>query len=129
MPSVVEDEIHERLRLYLAGDIALDDFTDWFIPVMWEIQEGEDLILKDLVGTIDLYLIESGMGHRSEAELKAALTPLVPLRPRPKGQSRNTVESFRMTIDPHIRTVTSAIRGQASSSQAPVRRPHAGVFV
>lgn len=67
-----ELEIHNQLVRYLADEISLDEFRDWFDQTTWDL----DLSKNALAAEIELRLAEYSSGHRDEAELRKLLRPL-----------------------------------------------------
>ena len=77
MQPSFEQTIQERLDPYLRGEIPLGDFTSWFVPATWDIEQTGDERLRDLSNEIYLRLAEYANGHWTEAELKNRLRPLI----------------------------------------------------
>lgn len=63
-------EIRDKLAAYLAEEITLQEFEEWFFPFTWGLDTA-------LVSDIKLPLYEFSSDHRIEEELRAALMPLV----------------------------------------------------
>jgi hypothetical protein len=70
-----ELEIRSQLASYLAGDMTLSAFSDWFVEKTWGEETSESF--SDLVSEIELVLAEFTSGHRSEEEVKNLLRPHV----------------------------------------------------
>ncbi|MEK9136781.1 MAG: hypothetical protein AAB393_06620 [Bacteroidota bacterium] len=69
------NEIREKLAKYLAEDLSLPDFEDWFVQNSWNVHQGNDLEARNLVQAIDLRLSEFSSGHLSEEGLRKELAP------------------------------------------------------
>lgn len=67
--------IREKLAKYLAGEISLSTFQEWFVPRAWNI-EKRDPAAVELAHEIDLRLAEFSNGDWTEEELKSKLRPL-----------------------------------------------------
>ena len=69
MQHPLELEIRDRLSAYLAGEISLHDFEDWFFPKTWDVDQLSEPALLDLVYHIKLDWAEFTNGDWSEKEL------------------------------------------------------------
>ena len=76
MQHSLEFEIRDHLLAYLAGEISLRDFEDWFFPKTWEVDKFGDTALLDLVYQIKLDWAEFSNGDWSEEELRSMLKSL-----------------------------------------------------
>lgn len=74
---MLASEIRQRLSRYLAQELSLTQFEEWFIPVAWEVSRSDEPDAVDLAGTIKLKLAEFTSGHWTEDELRGQLIPLV----------------------------------------------------
>ncbi len=81
MPTALEVEIRRQLARYIAGELPLMQFAEWFIPVLWTAAEGSEPATAELAAHIDLLLIEHSNGDRTEEELRGLLGPLIAERP------------------------------------------------
>jgi hypothetical protein len=72
MLSQLELEIQQHIIQYLSGVASLSDFEDWFVPVLWDIDE-EDARTRELAGTIHILLSEFSHGVRSIENLRQGL--------------------------------------------------------
>lgn len=88
--KVLDLAIREQVAKYLAGQIPLSAFQDWFIPKAWNIDKGGDPLVADLVHGIELRLAEYSSEHWTEDELKRRLQPFL------------THYSIRMAAGPHM---------------------------
>ena len=68
--KVLDLAIREQVARYLAGEISLSAFQDWFIPQAWNIDKRADRFIAELVHGIELKLAEYSSGHWAEDELK-----------------------------------------------------------
>ena len=78
MFSVDAQEIRDWLARYVAREISLQDFEDWFVPATWDVHRGNDSVAVALVGEIKLRLAEFSGGGWKEEELRELLQPLAP---------------------------------------------------
>ena len=92
MKSSLNDEIRERLRRYLTGEIALQEFEDWFTANTWNIHQVGDPATMDLAYEIDLRLPEHTNGDGTEDDLKLVLR---------EGEPTQTTSSGRAFGFPH----------------------------
>lgn len=77
MQNSIIREIRERLGEYIAGQVNLREFEDWFIPRSWNIEKAGSSDAEKLAGEIELRLAELSDGHWTEDEMKDLLRPLV----------------------------------------------------
>lgn len=75
--AALDEEIREQLSRFLAGDIDLRAFRDWFVPFAWNIEKRANAGTAEVVHQIDLVLSEFEHGDWSEAEMRDHLVPLV----------------------------------------------------
>ncbi len=69
-------EIRKKISLYLANQISLDEFEDWFVAGSWNFQKGTPA-LQELVSEVELLLAEFSNSHLSEKSLRNQLLPFV----------------------------------------------------
>lgn len=74
---MLSSDIRSRLSSYLAREMSLEQFEEWFIPATWQVHTSGDLDAVELAGTIKLRLAEFTNGHWTEDELREQLIPLV----------------------------------------------------
>ncbi len=77
MNPSLDHEIRDKLGSYLLGEFSLEDFKDWFVPVSWDVDHGNNQAAIKMVYEIELRLAEYSDGYWSEDELKNLLRPLV----------------------------------------------------
>lgn len=70
-------EIRARLAEYLAGQISLDQFQQWFVPATWDIESAGDSAASDVAHEVQLRLAEFSDDHWTEQELHRRLSPLI----------------------------------------------------
>jgi hypothetical protein len=97
MTTQIDIEIHNALVDYLAGNVTLDKFRDWFDEATWTIDESSDRAAQALAGEIELRIAEYLNGHRDETELRQALLPQVRIFSHGLGQS-GTTSSNNVTL-------------------------------
>ena len=51
-----DNEIRDKLGSYLLGEISLEDFKDWFVPVSWNIDYSNNQAAINMVYEIELRL-------------------------------------------------------------------------
>lgn len=69
MKPSLHHELNDRLSRYLAGQIDLSEFHDWFIPASWDI-DAESQQFKRLAHRLQLLLAEFSNGDRDEQDLR-----------------------------------------------------------
>jgi len=72
-----ESELRNRIARLASGDLSLDDFEDWFAAASWNSHQHASQALQHLVGRVEIYLAEYSKGHRSEQQLRVALSLLL----------------------------------------------------
>lgn len=73
----LDQEIRERLRHYLDGDLSFEEFEDWFLDATWDLHRDPKTV-PELIYTVERCIAEYTGGHRSENELREAFAPLAP---------------------------------------------------
>jgi hypothetical protein len=73
MNTSLEATIREHLLRYLAGDLTLQEFEDWFVPATWNQIGRVPLSTERLIGEIELRIAEFTSGHRPEDEVREFL--------------------------------------------------------
>lgn len=77
MSYSLDFSIRDRLAAYLAGEISLREFEDWFFPETWDVDQLNNLALTNLVYGIKLRLAEFSHGDWTEKELHDLLRPFI----------------------------------------------------
>jgi hypothetical protein len=66
-------EARNRLQSAAAGDLPLSDLDSTLLEIQWEAAEAGDRNTVDLVAPVLLVLAERDLGHRSDADVDAAI--------------------------------------------------------
>lgn len=75
-PSVkIEQTIRNKLANYLAKEMSLRAFWQWFVPAVWDIDHRSPPYLRELVYGIKARVDDYGDGRITESQLRAALLP------------------------------------------------------
>lgn len=74
---IQENDIRGRLVKYLAHELSLDDFEDWFVQNSWNMHKDSSLAAQRLASRVELLLAEHSNGHISEDTLRDHLRPHV----------------------------------------------------
>ena len=77
MEIFLDLKIREQVARYLDDDITLAQFQEWFAPVLWDIESRANKAAIELAYEIELLLAELSQHHRTEAEFRELLAPLV----------------------------------------------------
>lgn len=77
MPHPLELEIRDHLLKYLANEITLHDFEDWFFTKTWDIDRLYEPSLLNLVYQFKLNWAEYSDRHLSEKDFRSMLLSLV----------------------------------------------------
>lgn len=77
MSYSLDFNIREWLAKYLAGEISLHEFEDWFFPETWDVDQLDNLALTNLVYGIKLRLAEYSHGDWTEKELRDLLRSFI----------------------------------------------------
>jgi len=77
MSYSLDINIRERLAAYLANEISLREFEDWFFPETWDVDQLGNLTITNLVYGIKLCLAEFSNGDWTEGELRNLLRPFI----------------------------------------------------
>jgi hypothetical protein len=75
---MLAEEILERLKSYIAGNVSLDDFEAWFVPATLEVHRSSEHEAQVLAATINLWFAEFTNGDRTAAELRDLFEGLLP---------------------------------------------------
>lgn len=74
---IQESEIRAQLVKYLANEMSLDDFEDWFAQHSWNMHKDSTLGAQRLASAIEIRLAEHSSNHLSEEQLREQLRPYV----------------------------------------------------
>jgi len=77
MSHSLDFNIHEKLAEYLANEISLREFENWFFAETWGIEQVNNPVLTNLVYGIKLCLSEFSQGDWTETELHGLLRPFL----------------------------------------------------
>ena len=88
MASEIVGQIREELRRYLAGGIKLYEFEDFFVPLLWDIDQYGDAVAIALAGSIHNLISEYSQHDRSLDSLREELMRIA----RPFGESSATLQ-------------------------------------
>ncbi len=72
--------LQEQLRRYIADELSLDAFRDWFTPATWASDGASDNDARELSYEIEHRLAEFTHGDWTEQELKLLLRPFAERR-------------------------------------------------
>jgi hypothetical protein len=97
MSSELELAIQGRLLRYLASVESLEDFENWFTPVLWDV-DNEDRDTRELAGTVHILISEFSRGDRTLQQLHDGL-----------------LETIRMAGENEVGTSTSVSESNATS--------------
>ena len=86
MASELQSEIRDRLGSFLLEKTSLQDFEDWFAPILWSVAEDGDDQSRELVSTVNNLICEYSNGDRSENSMRRELVSTVfPFGPSAQG--------------------------------------------
>ncbi len=97
-------EVLDRVASYLAGELTLPGFKEWFVPTTWDGLEDRTVAPHSLSCQILLRLAEHSNGHLGDEQLRAHLAQLLRTFPHALRQE-----------EPRTSTVADSV----SSSQRP----------
>jgi hypothetical protein len=72
----LESAIRHHLVAYLGGELSLDQFTDWFVGMSWDIDRIESPNAYALAASIELALAEASSGLLTLEGLQDELSKL-----------------------------------------------------
>jgi hypothetical protein len=105
MNPSLDNGIRERLASYLLGEYSLEDFKDWFVHVLLDIDHSENKKAINMAYEIELRLAEYSNGYWNEDELRNLFRPLVDsynvnidYTPNVEMGSNARVESISLTL-------------------------------
>jgi len=76
MPSEIERAIQQHIMRYLADKESLAEFQNWFVPILWDIDQ-EDEHTRELAGRVHILISEVSRGDRSLQDLSQGLASTV----------------------------------------------------
>lgn len=79
MRSDIELAIQGHLLRYLNGDTSLNEFEDWFVPVLWDLGECDDHGARNFAGGINNLIAEASKSGQTQAWLREELKQLLSL--------------------------------------------------
>lgn len=94
MQASLDFEIRDCLARYLAGEISLERFQEWFVPMAWDADQSGSWSAEELANEVELRLAEFSNGDRTEAELRELF--------------RSTLETYTMAEAPEPVTSSSS---------------------
>ncbi len=77
MSQPIDLEIREQLARYLADEMSLAEFRDWFGPVVWGIERYANPTAEELAYEVEGRLAEADASGWEESTLRRTLSPLV----------------------------------------------------
>ncbi len=122
MSYSLDFKIRDRLAAYLAKEITLHEFEDWFFPETWDVDQRGDLALTNLVYGIKLRLAEFSNGDWTESELQDLLRPFIERYDIDSSPNRIAVQFGTSSISSQV-PATTIYSGQSvdiKSSTVPV---------
>jgi hypothetical protein len=78
MSSELDLEIQQHLMQYLSGAASLTEFENWFVPVLWDIDDADEHT-RALAGTVHILISEFSRGDRSLESLREGLADTIRL--------------------------------------------------
>lgn len=97
-------EIFRYLAAYLAGEISLEQFRDWFDASAWQSEKSSDEAAQ-VTSTVELRLAEYSNGHWTENELREQLFEVVRASPellKSLAQLQIATGSTSVTVSPQF---------------------------
>lgn len=74
---LLDIEIRERLARYLASEISLREFEDWFVPASWNVHLSGNEEAAQLTYDIEAVLLQASTERWPEERVKKKLAPFV----------------------------------------------------
>ncbi len=69
----LHQDILDQVERYLAGDISIAAFEEWFFPATWNVHKSGDTVAERLHGPVALHLSEFDRGHWTAEEVREKL--------------------------------------------------------
>lgn len=76
--SAFDIGLRTQLARYLTGESSLREFRRWFLPLMWDLTQ-ENQLVSPLARRIELHLAEYMNGHWTEDALKRLFAREAPI--------------------------------------------------
>lgn len=76
MSLEIQVEIQRNLARYLEGCLKLNEFEDWFIPVLWGLRDEDDESRR-FAGRISNVIAETARGDRTVESLRKELASTI----------------------------------------------------
>lgn len=73
----IDVQIRTNLARYLAGEMTLDEFEDWFVPATWDIERRDNPAAESLTAAILLALSECNGDERDANIRNLRLQPIL----------------------------------------------------
>lgn len=73
MTTTLDNAIREHIYRFLAGDLELQAFEDWFVSAVWDVVGEANPNLTALIGSVELALAEYTSGHATIIDLREDL--------------------------------------------------------
>jgi hypothetical protein len=74
--TALETSIRQQLKRHLAGELTLDEFTDWFVSASWGVDPHDDSGASHLTYAIELALAKRADDVLTADELTTTLRAL-----------------------------------------------------
>lgn len=71
------DGLFDHIGAFLAGAETARELDAWLLDATWNARLQSDPTTRSLAGRVGRYLTEYAKGHRTDAELRAALHDIV----------------------------------------------------
>jgi hypothetical protein len=75
---MMDREIRRWLGSYLAGEVSLADFGNWFMAATWDVHRSDNPLAVALAVEIKLRLAELSNGHWTEEEFRSQIHQFAP---------------------------------------------------
>jgi len=73
MAERIDNQIRKKLVLCANGQVSLDDFRAWFVPLSWGIENSENSEAIELAYKIDGVLAEASSAKWPEDQIRREL--------------------------------------------------------
>ena len=99
MHRSLTDEIRHHLASYLNGEMTLDQFRDWFVPVLWTVEDSNDTVAERLAYEIEALHSEYAQAHWTTDEFHGKLWNLVERPETALSQSRGRSDASNHPVN------------------------------